>query len=182
MALINRSTIEQEAQRFVKRFYKDWRYYSVQYANHPTSSGVTHYSNTYDKSVLTWRSPILIKHGGRLSERNLLKLSLRHPVDCISNKILFDVSLTMCFDREDTTDAVTLTRVININPTPSLHTSVILTKILLSISALIGQDALDGCVSRAIIAILNSMQRGELLPSYPLYTWVPQLQSTFQPA
>ena len=176
MALIDRTSVEQDARRFVKRFYKDWRYYSDKYANSSSSSGVTYHGNVYDKSVLTWRSPMLIKHEGRLSERNLLNLSLRHPTDCISNKVQFDVTLTMCFDRDNTADSVTLTRVISINPTPSLHSSIILTKILLSISALIGQEVLDGCVSRSIITILNSMQRGILTPSGPLYEWTPEMQ------
>ena len=164
-----RTQVQQDKERFVKRFYKDWKKYSREYVYHPESSNVKHYVDEYDSAVLVWRSPQVMKYQGKLSDKNLLIVSLMHP-DESKGQLIFSVKIQMHFDTKLYSEASREIQCI-VNPALNLHTSVITAKLLLAMSSIIGQNKLESSVSRAVIAIINSIQAGELTVSSELYSW-----------
>ena len=151
----SRTQLQQDKKRFVKRFYYDWKKFSREYAYHPQSSKVEHHIDEYNSSVLIWQSPQVMKDAGRLSENNRLFVELVHPDDA-KDQVIFKIRIEMEFNTKRYSAASREFQCV-INPALNLHTSVITTKLLVTIASLIRQNNLESAVSIGIISIMNSI-------------------------
>lgn len=170
MNKLTRTQERNDKESFVKRFYKDWNKYSREYCYHSQTHGVRQYIDEYDRSCVTWRSPQYIKVSGQLFDKNLLRLALRHP-DVSKSEVIFDISVMINYDAYTQTAGEVRHYQCKINPSRNLHSSVILSKLLITTSSAIGQNKLDSTVSRTIIAVIDSIQAGRLVVSSELYSW-----------
>lgn len=175
----SRNKERQNKQAFVKRFYKDWNKYSREYCYHQHVNGVRQFVDENDRSCLTWRSPQYIKVKGQLFDKNLLMLSLVHPSesDC---EVMFNISIMINYDAYSNTAGEVRHYKCKINPTLNLHASVILSKLLITMASVIGQNKLDSTVSRTVIAIIDSIQAGKLVTSTELYQWNSSIHSIIE--
>lgn len=176
MDIRSRTQVRQEKKIYVKRFYDDWKEFAYEYANHPDCNRIRCYNDNYDSVVITWQSPGLMKYKGQLSKNNQLQLSLIHPDDS-DGQITFTVKITMNFEDKGLTQQ-SIQHDCIINPALNLYTSVILTKILISLSNVVKQNKLESHVSRTVIAIMDSIQAGTLIVPTSLYTWSPTNQGS----
>lgn len=167
----NRCQLQDDKERFAKRFYRDWKKYCYEYAATAQNRNVVNYIDVYDNVVLAFRSPQIIKHHGCTSSDNTLIIALVHPRET-KGQLVFEVKLELNLSGNGR-GAKDISRQHNctINPALNLHTSVIAAKLLVHVASLINQNRLDSIVSSAILAVTHSMESNELVMPKPLYVW-----------
>lgn len=159
----NVSIPEAEHDSAAVSFFNSWLDMTDKYMSTLDDDGTQSYTANKDSDndvIITWRSPRSIKHKGKHCRTNYLSLTLYNPC-YTSDKIVFEVELETHIPSKTShvkSSAIKFRLPVNDN----MRKSVMMTKVLLMLSSVIGKNKLEPHVCDTVVSIFDSIEAGKL--------------------